>query len=320
MTAPQLRIVFAGTPDFAAGHLQHLLAQGCNVVSAYSQPDRPSGRGKKLSPSPVKALALQHGIPVEQPLGFAAEALSTLASWHADVMIVVAYGLLLPPAVLALPRHGCINVHASLLPRWRGAAPIERAMLAGDAETGVSIMQMNAGLDTGPVLARASTPISDQDTAASLTARLQALGCQTLDSVLAQLLAGTTHAEPQTESDACYARKLNKAEAAIDWTRPASSIQRQVRAFFPRSPAYCLFHGQRVRIIQAKVLPESCSSADPGTIIRETAAGIVIACGSEALEVSQVQLEGKSATTIASLHNGHPDLLRTGQRLDSATP
>src|SRR5690554_4614123 len=178
MKAADLRIVFAGTPDFAAGHLADLLDRGFTVVSAYSQPDRPSGRGKLVQPTPVKQLAIARGIPVLQPSGFDAPALQQLSSLRADVMIVVAYGLLLPPSVLAMPRFGCINVHASLLPRWRGAAPIERAILAGDRETGVSIMQMDAGLDTGPVLGRAATPISPEDTSESLTRRLLALGSE----------------------------------------------------------------------------------------------------------------------------------------------
>jgi len=319
MTVPPLRIVFAGTPDFAAAHLAHLVQHKHEIVSAYSQPDRPSGRGKQLQPSPVKLFAQQHGIAVQQPVRFDQEAITTLAALQADLMVVVAYGLILPKAVLALPRLGCINVHASLLPRWRGAAPIERAILAGDSETGVSIMQMEAGLDTGPVFGAAATPIHATDNSESLGARLQQLGCQALEEVLQRIAAGTAHAEPQQEAQACYARKLDKSEAAINWSSPAVVIDRQIRAFFPRSPAYCLYHDQRFRILSARVVPAPGSSP-PGTIVATTPTGIVVACGQDALELERVQLEGKNPVSPGSLRNGHPGLLLTGQQLLSAHP
>jgi len=319
MTAKTLRIVFAGTPLFAAAHLEYLLRAGHTVVSAYSQPDRPSGRGKKLLPTPVKAVAAAHDIPVQQPLGFDPEALATLAAQKPDLMVVVAYGLLLPKAVLTLPRLGCVNVHASLLPRWRGAAPIERALLAGDAETGVSIMQMDAGLDTGPVLGKAVTPITPDDNSETLAARLQTLGCQALVVALAQLAAGTAHAEAQVDALACYARKLGKAEAAIDWHADATFIDRQLRAFYPRSPAWCLYRGHRLRIVAAGVC-DNAAGALPGTIIASGATSIRVACGKGALEIQQVQLEGRNPMTLDVLRNGHPDLLQPGHVLETPPP
>ena len=213
-----MRIVFAGTPEFAAQHLQALLDAGCQVVAVYTQPDRPAGRGQKLMPSPVKQLAVQHDIPVYQPQTLrAAEAQTELAELNADLMVVVAYGLILPQAVLDLPRLGCINSHASLLPRWRGAAPIQRAIEAGDSESGVTVMQMEAGLDTGPMLLKVSTPITADDTGGSLHDRLAALGSDALVQAVAALEAGTLSGEVQDDSQATYAHKLNKDEARLDW-------------------------------------------------------------------------------------------------------
>jgi methionyl-tRNA formyltransferase len=314
MTSSPLRIVFAGTPEFAAAHLEALIAGGFEVVSAYSQPDRPSGRGKKLVPTPVKAVAEQHGIAVHQPLTLNdADSLAQLAGFKPDVMVVVAYGLLLPPAVLALPRYGCLNVHASLLPRWRGAAPIERAILANDTESGVCVMQMEQGLDTGPVLQRVATPINSDDNSATLTTRLQQLGCAALIDVLHALPAGTLRAEPQNAALATYARKMQKEEAKIDWTRSAADIHNQVRALFPRSPAWTLHDGKRLRLIRAAVGNDSCDTL-PGTVIEVSAHSIKIACGSGVLEVFEVQMEGKPAMGIGSLLNGHPGFFKAGSR------
>jgi methionyl-tRNA formyltransferase len=314
MTSSPLRIVFAGTPEFAAAHLEALIAGGFEVVSAYSQPDRPSGRGKKLVPTPVKAVAEQHGIAVHQPLTLNdADSLAQLAGFKPDVMVVVAYGLLLPPAVLALPRYGCLNVHASLLPRWRGAAPIERAILANDAESGVCVMQMEQGLDTGPVLQRVATPINSDDNSATLTTRLQQLGCAALIDVLHALPAGTLRAEPQNAALATYARKMQKEEAQIDWTRSAADIHNQVRALFPRSPAWTLHDGKRLRLIRAAVGNDSCDTL-PGTVVEVSAHSIKIACGSGVLEVFEVQMEGKPAMGIGSLLNGHPGFFKAGSR------
>ncbi len=315
MTTSSLRIVFAGTPEFAANHLTALVAGGFMVVSAYSQPDRPSGRGKKLAPTPVKAVAQSHAIEVNQPLSLSdPDALARLQSYAPDVLVVVAYGLLLPPAVLQLPRYGCLNVHASLLPRWRGAAPIERAILAGDKESGVCIMQMDEGLDTGPVLQAVHTPILPDDTAASLTARLQQLGCDALLAVLQQLPTGSLQPQPQNPALVTYARKLQKEEARIDWAHSAAVIHNQVRALYPRSPAWCLHQGKRVRLIRACVTGATTSTT-PGTILALTGNSLQVACGSGVLEVFEVQQEGKPAMGIASLLNGHPDFFQPGHSL-----
>jgi methionyl-tRNA formyltransferase len=315
MNAHSLRIVFAGTPDFAAAHLDALIKGGFEVVSAYSQPDRPTGRGKKLVPTPVKAVALEHGIDMQQPLTLAgADAVATLAAYRPDVMVVVAYGLLLPPAILAVPRFGCINVHASLLPRWRGAAPIERALLAGDLESGVCIMQMEAGLDTGPVLKRITTPVTTDDTAATLTDRLQQLGCAALTDVLQLLPRGSLQAEPQDQTAVTYAHKLQKEEARIDWSRPATDIHNQIRALYPRSPAWTQHEGKRLRLIRARPGGEVANAA-PGTVLAVSAHSLVIACGSGVLEVFDVQTEGKPVMSVGSLLNGHPDYFRRGQCL-----
>lgn len=318
MPARKLRIVFAGTPDFAARHLAHLLAEKFQLVSAYSQPDRPAGRGKKLVATPVKALAEAHQIPVKQPLRLDEPALAELAALKPDVMVVVAYGLLLPKAALALPRFGCINVHASLLPRWRGAAPIERALFAGDAETGVSLMQMDAGLDTGPVLATAATPIRAGDNSETLTERLIQLGCETLVSTLEQIAAGTARATVQPEAGVMYAHKLRKEEAGIRWAEAAATIDRQVRAFYPRSPAYCLYQGQRLRILRAQVQRGPVPGTAPGTVIDMNADAMTVVCGTDALVISQIQLEGKNAMTLRELLNGRPGYFARGSLLLSA--
>lgn len=318
MTPSSLRIVFAGTPEFAAKHLEALIAGGFKVVSAYSQPDRPSGRGKKLAPTPVKTIAEAHGIEVNQPPSLNDSAtLAKLQSYAPDVIVVVAYGLLLPMAVLKLPRYGCVNVHASLLPRWRGAAPIERAILAGDQETGVCIMQMQEGLDTGPVLKSVRTPITQNDTAATLTGRLQQLGCEALLAALQKLPHGTLLPEPQNPALVTYAHKLQKQEARINWTHSAAVIHNQVRAFYPRSPAWCLHQGKRVRLVRARIANETTTAA-PGSVLRLTANSMTVSCGNGALEVFEVQLEGKPAMNIASLLNGHPDFFQAGHSLADA--
>ena len=319
MSFRNLRIVFAGTPDFAAVHLDALITAGCSVVSAYSQPDRPSGRGKKVSPTPVKAVASSHGILVRQPLTLRSpEAEAELAELAPDLMIVVAYGLLLPQAILDIPRLGCINVHASVLPRWRGAAPIERAILAGDAKTGISIMQMDSGLDTGPVLATETMTIADEDNSATLTLKLQELGCRSLLNVLHELAEGTVDPVPQHNAEATYAHKLRKDEAGIIWTTSATHIQQQIRAFYPRSPAYCLYHDQRLRIIAARVTRHTYSSAVPGTLMEVGQDTMLVACGTGTLEISAVQLEGKTPMTLPVLLNGHPDFFQRGAQLLSA--
>lgn len=323
MAVPALRIVFAGTSDFAAAHLQSLLEAGFDVVAVYSQPDRPSGRGKKLLATPVKAVAAAYGLPVYQPTQFGDDVeLGRLRDCRADVMVVVAYGLLLPPSVLALPRYGCLNVHASLLPRWRGAAPIERALLAGDRESGICIMQMEAGLDTGPVLQRVATSISLEDNAASLTARLQHLGCASLRDVLLALPTGALQAKAQETIGVTYARKLGKEDSQIDWQRSALDIHNQIRALFPRAPAWCLHAGGRLRLTRARLgSGRATAVTTPGTLLDVSSAALRVCCGDGGiLDVLDVQTEGKPAMGVASLLNGHPHYFDVGQVLHNAAP
>lgn len=311
-----LRIVFAGTPDFAAVHLAALLGSVHEVVAVYTQPDRPSGRGKKLVASPVRQLAEQHDIPVHQPVNFRNENDRTaLAVLKPDVMVVVAYGLLLPQAVLDIPRLGCINVHASLLPRWRGAAPIQRAIEAGDAETGVCIMQMEAGLDTGPVLARAECAIFSDDTGGSLHDRLAVLGAQILVPVLDQLAAGTLTAEKQDDAYAIYAHKLEKEGARLDFSRTAAELLQQIRAFNPFPVSWCVLpDGERLRVwfAQCEALEKN---AAPGSVLSLDAQGLRIACGDGALLMTELQLPNRNRMAVRDVVNGHLLPLQTGDIL-----
>lgn len=314
-----LKIVFAGTPDFAAAHLQALLNSEHRVIAVYTQPDRPAGRGKKLLASPVKELALQHDLPVYQPQSLRdADAQSELQALGADIMVVVAYGLILPQAVLDIPRLGCVNVHASLLPRWRGAAPIQRAIEAGDPESGVAIMQMEAGLDTGPVLVERRCPISPAETGGSLHDKLAQMGGPALLEALQQLSAGAASPRTQDESSANYAAKISKEEARIDWQRPAVEIERTIRAFNPFPVCWTTVADdrgeQRLRIYRAQ-LERGCHSDQPGTIIGADAEGILVACGREALRLQQLQLPGKKALSADELLRGHAQLLAAGTRL-----
>lgn len=288
-----LRIVFAGTPDFAVPSLQACLSSGAEVVAVYTQPDRPAGRGRKLAPSPVKQAALAAGVQVEQPETLRdAAARERLRAYAPDLMIVVAYGLILPKSVLATPPLGCWNVHASLLPRWRGAAPIQRAILADDAETGVDLMQMEAGLDTGPVLLEARTPIGADDTGGSLHDRLAALGARLLADALARVQRGERLVpQAQAAEGVVYAHKLDKAEAKLDWNEPAAALARKVRAFDPWPVAEAEIHGERMRIWSAEAVAGSVTAA-PGTLVATQRDAIDIATGDGVLRIHELQREG----------------------------
>ncbi len=300
-----LRILFAGTPEFAVPTLDALLNEGHSVVAVYTQPDRPAGRGRRLRASPVKARAQEAGLTVRQPRGLrdAAEQ-ATLAADKADLMVVVAYGLILPGTVLSLPRLGCVNVHASLLPRWRGAAPIQRALLAGDAESGVSIMEMDVGLDTGPVLYRVRCPIVAGMTGGELHDRLALLGARAMTAVLPKLALGELTPQPQDETQATYAAKLEKAEASLDWSRPALELEHQVLAFNPWPVAQAQASMGPLRVWSAQAVAME-SRAQPGAVIQETRHGILVATGAGALNMTQVQLPGKRPMAAADFVNAH---------------
>jgi methionyl-tRNA formyltransferase len=303
-----LRLAFAGTPEFAVPALRVAAAQG-DLVGVWTQPDRPAGRGRQPAASPVKREALAHQVPVFQPESLrGAEARAQLAALRPDLLIVVAYGLILPAAVLAIPRLGCWNVHASLLPRWRGAAPIQRAIEAGDAETGVCLMQMEKGLDTGPVLLELRTPIGPDDTGGTLHDRLAELGARVLEDGLALQSAGRNPApRPQPAEGVTYAHKIDKAEAKLDWTQPAEVLARRVRAFHPWPVCEADVAGERLRIHAARALPVAHHAA-PGTLLAATRDGIDIACAEGALRLLTVQREGGRALPSADWLNARPQL------------
>lgn len=303
-----LRIVFAGTPDFAVPSLR-AAAQRNEVVAVYTQPDRPAGRGRELTPSPVKREALLRGIPVLQPENFkAAISRKALRALEPDLMIVVAYGLILPQSVLDIPVRGCWNVHASLLPRWRGAAPIQRAIEAGDRETGVCLMQMEKGLDSGPVLLAQTTEIGEQETGGQLHDRLAELGAQAIRDGLG-LLRADLYPRPwaQPEEGVTYAHKLDKAEARLDWSQPAIALADKVRAFNPWPMAEAVLAGERVRLHGAVALSLD-HGADPGTVLQAGRDGIDVACGEGALRIRVLQRDGGKAITAADYLNGRRDL------------
>ncbi len=304
-----LRIAFAGTPAFSVPCLRAVRDGGGEVVGVWTQPDRPSGRGRQLTPSPVKVEALAYGLPVFQPENFKSEeAREQLRAVQPDLLVVVAYGLILPPAVLAIPRLGCWNVHASLLPRWRGAAPIQRAIEAGDRETGVCLMQMEKGLDTGPVLLELRTPIHADDTGGSLHDRLSALGAQVLGDGLASLCAGIHPVpQPQPADGVTYAHKLDKAEARLDWTQPARRLADKVRAFQPWPVAEAVLAGERLRIHSAVAL-DAASGRSPGDVVGAGRDGIDVACGEGVLRLLQVQREGGRPMAAGDYLNARPAL------------
>ena len=308
-----LRIIFAGTPDFAARHLQALLDAGHQVVAVYTQPDRPAGRGQQLQASPVKQLAVAKDIAVYQPKSLKkAKAQAELAALSADLMIVVAYGLILPPVVLATPRLGCINVHGSLLPRWRGAAPIQRSIWAGDAETGVTIMQMDAGLDTGAMLSKVSLPITAADTSATLYEKLAEVGPQALLSALTDLPSLQQNAVPQADVAANYAEKLSKEEALLDFNKPAVALEREIRAFNPWPVSYLQLGTQQLKVWQSRV---EAGQGEPGTVVRVDKTGIAVATTDGLLVLEQLQPPGKKAMAFADFLNGRADWIKLGQQL-----
>jgi methionyl-tRNA formyltransferase len=313
MDAP--RLIFAGTPDFAVPSLQILLDAGYSVVAVYTQPDRPAGRGRQLRASPLKTCAQAAGIPVYQPTTLRDPVVQAeLAAFQPDLLVVAAYGLILPPEVLAIPRLDCINVHASLLPRWRGAAPIHRALMAGDTETGISIMRMEAGLDTGPVFAQATFPIERGMTGGELHDALAMLGALTLRATLPELLAGRLTPEPQDDALATYAAKLNKSDLELDWTRPAFELERQVLAFNPYPVAQTRL-GEYVLRIWRAVAEEELVAAPPGAVLREGSSGIVVATGSGVLRLTEVQLPGGKPLPVAAFLNARQ---LAGRRLGAA--
>jgi len=310
-----LRIIFAGTPDFAARHLDALLSSQHQVVGVFTQPDRPAGRGKKLMPSPVKVLATEKNIPVFQPASLRpAENQELVSSLNADVMVVVAYGLILPKAVLDMPRMGCINVHGSLLPRWRGAAPIQRSLWAGDAETGVTIMQMDVGLDTGDMLFKLACPIEATDTSATLYDKLANLGPQGLLETLNQLATGSANPEIQNEELVTYAEKLSKEEARINWTLSAEQLERCIRAFNPWPMSWLEIEEQPVKVWQASVINQLTNAA-PGTILESNKQGIQVATGEGILNLESLQPAGKKAMKAQDLLNSRSEWFKPGTLL-----
>ncbi|MBS9426239.1 methionyl-tRNA formyltransferase [Photorhabdus caribbeanensis] len=311
-----LRIVFAGTPDFAARHLEALLMSQHEVVGVLTQPDRPAGRGKKLTPSPVKVLAEEHNITVFQPATLRSEENQQwILKQQPDVLIVVAYGLILPRTVLNIPRLGCLNVHGSLLPRWRGAAPIQRSLWAGDTETGVTIMQMDIGLDTGDMLYKASCPITPEDTSASLYEKLANIGPDALLKTLSLITSGKNQPEIQNENLVTYAEKLSKEEARINWELSATHLERCIRAFNPWPMSFFEIEGQPVKVWKAEVIEEQ-TSAKPGTVLKAGKKGIYIATANGVLNITQLQPAGKKAMSAANLLNSKREWFIPGNKIN----
>ncbi|MEV3807319.1 methionyl-tRNA formyltransferase [Aeromonas dhakensis] len=312
----KLKLIFAGTPDFAARHLAALLSSDHEVVAVYTQPDKPAGRGQKLTASPVKELALAHDLPVYQPASLRKEETQAeLAALGADLMVVVAYGLILPKVVLDTPRLGCINVHGSLLPRWRGAAPIQRSIWAGDAETGVTIMQMDVGLDTGAMIRKMSCPIAADETSASLYDKLAELGPQALVDTINAMAAGDTAAEAQDDALANYAEKLSKEEARIDWSMEAVTIERCIRAFNPWPISWFEVADQTIKVWQAEVITQDHGQR-AGTLLKADKQGIDVATGKGVLRLLTLQPPGKKAMSVTDLLNSRRDWFEPGTQLN----
>jgi methionyl-tRNA formyltransferase len=309
-----LKIVFAGTPEFAALHLQALIDSKHEVIAVYSQPDRPAGRGKKLQASAVKQLAVEHSIPVFQPQSLkTTEELLALAKLQADIMVVVAYGLILPASILNTPKLGCLNVHGSLLPKWRGAAPIQRSIWAGDKETGVTIMQMDEGLDTGSMLFKQSLTITKEDTSASLYQKLSEIGPKALLETLSTL-AGI---QPQIQDNkfASYAKKLSKEEAEIDWTLSAEQLERNIRAFNPWPIAFFIINNSNIKVYSSYVVKNENPGTPAGQIIKSDKTGILVTTGNECLLLTTLQLPGKKPMAAADVLNGRADWFAVGVSL-----
>ena len=319
MSTP-LKVVFAGTPDFAARHLQGLIDSPHQIVAVMSQPDRPAGRGKRLQPSPVKGVALEAELPIWQPASLKnADSEATLSEYDADLLVVVAYGLILPAAILSIPRLGCLNVHASLLPRWRGAAPVQRAIEAGDTETGVSIMVMEPGLDTGPVLLTRTLAINTDHSSGTLLDDLAQLGVAALIDSLENIHTLLATATPQDDSEATYAHKISKQEGALDWSAAATTLARRVRAFHPAPGCYTHLGGDRLKVLSAHAVDkphEGCS----GEIIAADERGIRVGCGEGQLVITEAQLPGAKAQSVATLLRGHQARFQPGLRLGNAGP
>ena len=306
------RIVFMGTPEFAVPALT-MVADTYRVVGVVTQPDRPAGRGRRLSPSAAKRVALERALPLFQPPSLRTpEALAQLATWRPDIIVVAAFGQILRQEVLDLPPHGCLNVHASLLPRWRGAAPVQAAILAGDKATGVTIMRIDAGLDTGPILAQREEIIQPKDTAATLEKRLARLGAELLVETLPTYLAGRLQPQYQPEEGATYARQLRKEDGQLDWSLPASELDQRARAFTPRPGAFTTWRGRRLKVLQATPLPDWRGDAPPGTVVA-LADGAAVATGEGALLLGEVQLAGKRRMDMSAFLRGQQEFV--GSRL-----
>jgi len=299
-----LRIAFAGTPHFALPALRALLQSPHRVVGVLTQPDRPAGRGRELRASPVKLLAAEHGLPLAQPSTLKTEeGRAALASWQPDLLVVVAYGLLLPKAVLQLPRLGCLNIHGSLLPRWRGAAPIHRALLAGDAQTGVTIMQLDEGLDTGPTLLERSRAIGPHETSGNLHDALAELGAQALVEAIEGYSSGALQPRAQPAEGVTYAAKIEKAEARLDWSLSAAELDRRIRAFNPWPVAETAFAGETLRVWRAAVADPASAGSAPGTLLGVDAAGLRVACGQGVLSISELQRAGRKPVPARDFAN-----------------
>jgi methionyl-tRNA formyltransferase len=305
MQPQELRTIFMGTPDFALQTLQGLIDAGCKMVGVYTQPDRPKGRGKKLAPPPVKELAQKHDIPVYQPLKLRQpEAVAELEALAPDLIVVVAYGQILPKSVLEIPAHGCINVHASLLPKYRGAAPINKAIIDGETETGITTMYMDVGLDTGDMLVKKTLPIGPEETAGELHDRLASLGRETMEETLRQLCAGALQREVQDDAQSTYASMMKKEDGRIDWSRSALEIHNHVRGLDPWPGAYTTINGELLKLAETR--PETAEGDKPGSVIAADKHGVCVACGSGSLRIQQLQLAGRKRLAAADFLRGCP--------------